>query len=354
MKTIIKKNKLMFFGLFAINLIIGMMSLLILPERYFNDTIIIVFDHYHEIGWIGSYPFAITFYKYTGLKYLPFPILTLIQYPIVIYILYKIGIPSNFDKINLKNILVYIALMLTALYMSMPTKEFITFLYVSMIVFLYKSDKTPRFKIITSLVLIFCFGFFRQYYMIIPILAVGMYCATFIKFKNKAVGTVVSGLLLTMFLSFSHSVVKGEFLSQSSREGYTDQWKKDVTSIIISPLPQDTWYGESIGIVYGFMAVNVPVIEYLKHIFSPQILVFAIYQLLLFSVLIVRLSRCLKDKKNRQFELWTLLLLFAYFMVQGVFEPDLGTSIRHKMGFLPLIYYALYYDHFRKKVQPDA
>ena len=157
-----------------------------------------------------------------------------------------------------------------------------------------------------------------------------------------------------MFLSFSHSVVKGEFLSQSSREGYTDQWKKDVTSIIISPLPQDTWYGESIGIVYGFMAVNVPVIEYLKHIFSPQILVFAIYQLLLFSVLIVRLSRCLKDKKNRQFELWTLLLLFAYFMVQGVFEPDLGTSIRHKMGFLPLIYYALYYDHFRKKVQPDT
>ena len=33
-------------------------------------------------------------------------------------------------------------------------------------------------------------------------------------------------------------------------------------------------------------------------------------------------------------------------MVQGVFEPDLGTSIRHKIGFLPLIYFALYYDRF--------
>lgn len=350
MKIVVKKNKLMFFGLFAINLIIGLFSSFILPERFFNDTIIIVFDKYHEIGWIGSYPFAIMFYKLTGLKYLPFPVISLIQYPIAIAILYKIGVPSNFDKINIKNLLVYVALFLTSLYLSMPTKEFITFIYVSMIPILYQSNKTPRFKIISSLLLIFCFGFFRQYYLIIPILAVGMYLVTFINFKNKALSTVFYGLVLTIFLSFSSGVVKGEFLSQSSREVYTDKFKQDVNSIIIAPMSQDTWYGESVGIVYGFLAVNVPIIELIKHLLSPQIVLFIIWQLLVFYILLVRFSNCLKDKKNRKFELWTLLILFSYFMVQGIFEPDLGTSIRHKMGFLPLIYYVLYYDHFRKKI----
>jgi hypothetical protein len=33
-----------------------------------------------------------------------------------------------------------------------------------------------------------------------------------------------------------------------------------------------------------------------------------------------------KSQKNE------LAVLFSYFIVQGVFEPDLGTAIRHKIG----------------------
>jgi hypothetical protein len=51
-----------------------------------------------------------------------------------------------------------------------------------------------------------------------------------------------------------------------------------------------------------------------------------------------------KNRKQYQFELWTLLILFAFFIVQGIFEPDLGTSIRHKIGLFSLIYFALYYE----------
>jgi hypothetical protein len=186
-----------------------------------------------------------------------------------------------------------------------------------------------------------------------PIFAVGMYLLSYIKFENKTVSTIFYGILIAVFLSLSHGVIRGEYISKQTRENYVVENinKKNINTAIVSPLSQDSWYGEAFGIVYGFMAVNVPVIEAVKHILSPQVLVFVLWQLLLFYILFVRFSRCLKNRKQYQFELWTLLILFAFFIVQGVFEPDLGTSIRHKIGFFPLIYFALYYEDFRKDIR---
>ena len=44
-----------------------------------------------------------------------------------------------------------------------------------------------------------------------------------------------------------------------------------------------------------------------------------------------------------QNKVWLFHILFGYFMVQGIFEPDLGSSIKHKIGVLPLIYEAVFY-----------
>ena len=353
MKTVIKKNKAVFIGLFFGVLIIALLTPFILPARYFNDTVIIVFDKHHEIGWFGSYPFAIMFYKLTGLRNLPFFVIALIQFPIVSYILYKIGVPSHFHKLNVKNGLVYVAFLLTGIYMSMPTKEFITFLMFCNIPFIFQSKKKPRFKIILSLILIACFSFFRPYYILLPIFAIAMYVVSYIKFQNKTFSTIFYGLLIAIFLSFSHGVIRGEYISKLTRENYVinNSNKNNINTAIVSPISQDTWYGEAFGIVYGFMAVNVPIAEAVKHVLSPQVLAFVIWQLLIFYILFVRFSRCLKNRKRYQFELWTLLILFAYFIVQGIFEPDLGTSIRHKIGLFPLIYFALYYENFRKDIQ---
>jgi hypothetical protein len=328
MKTLIRTSKALFIGLFFTNLIIAFFTPFILPEKYFNDTATIIFDKNHEIGWIGSYPFAILFYKITGLRHLPFFIIALIQFPIITFILYTI-------------------------YMSMPTKEFITFLMFSPIPFVFMSKKTTRFRILFSLILFICFSFFRSYYMLVPIFAVGLYLLTFLKFQNKTFSIIFYGLIIAVFLSLCHGIIKGDFLSQLSRENYYLGAGKnyEVNSAIQSPFPQSTWYGEAFGIFYGYIAVNIPLIEGAKRILSPQILVFVIWELILFYLLLTRFSRCLRRREHSKIELWILLILFAYFMVQGIFEPDLGSSIRHKIGFLPLIYFALYYEHFRKDIQ---
>jgi hypothetical protein len=354
MRVFIKKNIATFIGLFIINLFVAVFAFYLLPKRFFYDAALIAFDKGNEIGFLGSYPLTILFYKVTGLRYLPFPIIALIQYPILIYTLYKIGVPGNFDKINVKNILAYLGFFMMAIFMSMPSKEFITFLYLALIVFLYRNDSISFWKsIVLSMFLLALFGvLYRPYFLLIPIIAFAMYAASFIKFKNKTVTTIFYGLIMAVFLSLSYGLLIGQYLSESSREVVNmDRMNSaDANSMISSPVKPDTWYGETIGILYGFVSVNIPV-NGLKHFLSPQIIAFVIWELLLFYILLVRLSRCLKNREKYKYELWVLLILFSYSIVQGVFEPDLGTAIRHKMGVFPLIYYALYYEYFRKELQ---
>lgn len=354
MQIRIKKSMATFMVLFIANLFVAVTAFYILPKRFFYDSAIIALDKGKEIGFLGSYPLTILFYKVTGLRYLPFPLIGLIQFPILAYVLYKIGVPNNFHKLNVKNILVYLGFFMMAIFMSMPSKEFITYLYVAIIVFLYRNEKISYGKSIAlSMFLLVLFGvFYRPYFLLIPIIAFVMYAVSFINFKNKTIVTLFYGLLIVVFLSLGYGMLKGHYFSESSREivNTTRINISDANSMIVSPVKPDTWYGETIGIVYGFFTVNVP-LNGLKYIFSPQIITFIIWQLFLFYILLVRFSKCLKDREKYKYELWILLILFSYFIVQGVFEPDLGTAIRHKIGVFPLIYYALYYEHFRKKLQ---
>jgi hypothetical protein len=354
MPILIKRNTAAFLLLALLNLVVAVTAFFILPQRFFYDALIIALDKGHEIGFMGSYPLTILFYKITGLRYLPFPIVGLIQFPILMYILYKIGIPSDFEKLSVKNMLVYLGLLMTAVFMSMPSKEFITYLFVAQIVFLYKNNQISfRASLFSSMLLLALFGvFYRPYFFLIPIIALVMYGVSMVNFRNKTLTTIFYGVLIVLFLSLSYGVVEGHYFSESSREVVNNSrlGSADANSSIVSPIKPDTWYGETVGIVYGFFSINIP-INGLKHIFSPQIMVFVIWQLFLFYILLVRFSRCIAAREKYRYELWILLILFAFFIVQGVFEPDLGSAVRHKMGVFPLIYYALYYEHFRKELQ---
>jgi len=354
MQKNIKKSTAAFLLIAMANLVVAFAAFFVLPPRFFYDTAIIVYDKGHEIGVIGSYPVSILLYKISGFRYLPFPVIALIQFPVLMYVLYKIGIPDNFEKLNIKNILVYIGILMIAIFISMPSKEFITFLYVTPIVFMCINDEVSVKKTIlyTTLMLLFFGIIFRPYFAMIPIIGGGMYLLSLISFKNKTITTIFYGLLIAFFLSFSHGVIKGKYLSEISRELVNNDrlGSSDANSMIVSPVKTDTWYGEMVSVFYGFFTVNIP-LNGLKHLFSPQIISFIIWQLLLFYILLVRFSKCLKDRKRYSKELMVLLILFSFFIVQGVFEPDLGTAVRHKIGIFPLIYFALYYESFRKKLQ---
>ena len=353
MKRTLKKSKFVFLMLSIGVVVLGTLSYYFLPDRFFFDAIIIAEDFYNEKGFFRSYPVTMLFYDLTGLGKIPFPVVALIQLPVLLVIIYKIGIPSRFANVTLRNVLAYICIILLAFFISMPSKEFLTFAVVALIPFLLKNK---FFGIKTTLILIFAglilFGiWFRPYFILIPVIALVIYFTSLINFKQSALAGLFSGLLVVIFLSLSYGFVKGEFLSQSTREELNEVRKgeEDANTIILSPLETNTWYGESIGILYGFVSVNVPVNAF-KHLFKPQIVVFVIWQLFLILYLLYLYQNCLKNRREFNYEIWAFYLLFAYFSIQGVFEPDLGSAVKHKIGILPLIYFALYYDCFRKNI----
>ncbi len=354
MQLLIKKSTAAFLLIAATNLVVAFLAFFVLPPKFFYDSAIIIYDKYNEIGYFGSYPLTILFYKIIGFRYLPFPVIALIQFPILIYILYKIGIPNNFEKLNIKNILVYLGFFMIAIFISMPSKEFITYLFIAVIVLLCRNERFSFQKtIFISAVLLIVFGaLYRPYFALIPIVGGGMYLISFINFKNKTISTIFYGLMIAVFLSLSYGFLKGKYFSEISREVVNNarMASGDANSMITSPIKTDTWYGEIVGIFYGFFTVNLP-LNGLKYILSPQIIVFVIWQLLVFYILLVRFSKCLKERKKYKYELLIMFILFSFFILQGVFEPDLGSATRHKIGIFPLIYFALYYEYFRKELQ---
>lgn len=342
-----------YYALFTLAFVaLGFICTFILPEKFFNDAKIIVFDKHEEIGFMGSYPLTIFFYKITGLRYLPYFLVALVQLPMLYWILYKIGIPAKFHVLSLKNIIVYVSLLLIAVFICIPSKEFITFIYMSFIVLLFQSKANTIRKTlyICGILLVFYGVFFRPYFVLLPVIAGVMYLVSLIRLKNRTASVIFFAIIAMVFITLSYGVVKGEYISQSTRESHNlDRMGSDqANSMIVSPVETDTWYGETFAVFYGFLTVNIPVTAF-KFILSPQILLFALWQLALIAILYQRFRYCLENRGRFMYEVWIFIFIFAYFVTQGLFEPDLGSAIRHKIGIFPIIYYAIYHEQLQKQ-----
>ena len=353
MKLLISRSKLVYGLLGLVVLILGILAPFYLPERFFYDAIVIAEDFYNEKGFWRSYPVTMLFYDKTRLGSLSFSLVALVQLPVLLFIIYKLGIPERFAKLTLRNVLAYSLILMLAFFISMPSKEFITFIFIAFVPFLLKKQYFSLSKTIVLIFLgLFVFGvWYRPYYVLIPIIAGVIYLTSLINFKREVLTGIFSGLLIAIFLSLSYGFVKGEYLSQSTRETLNEErlGEEATNSAITSPLKTDTWYGETYGVVYGFVSVNVPVNGF-KHLFEPQIVLFVFWQLILTLYLMYLYRNCLAKRKTYSYEIWAFYLVFAYFIIQGIFEPDLGSAVKHKIGILPLLYFALYYDSFRKNI----
>ena len=239
--------------------------------------------------------------------------------------------------------------------MAMPTKEFINFIFIASIVLFFKRRKFNLKKtVIVSLFCILFFSFFfRPYYLMIVFISIFIFLVKYINISNRKFEILIYGLLTAVFFSLSYGAVKGSFISNDTRERINNfrikANDKNANSMILSPVNTKSWYGESISIFYGFFSVNLPV-NGIKYLFSPQIIMFVFWQTFLFLILYYRFGKSLKFEKNN-YETWLFYYLFSFFIVQGVFEPDLGSAVRHKAGVFPLIYYLMYYENFRKTLR---
>lgn len=346
-------NKLQFYILVIFSLFLGVIFPFFLPDRFFADAILIVTDPGNEKGWIGSYPTSMMFYDITRLGELPFSIVALIQLPILYLILRLIGIPEKFQIFTIKNCLIYLGFLMMAVFMGQPSKEFFTFILLGLIVLLFKrKELSLGICLIASFILFGLFGaIFRPYFAFIPIISIGVFLISRIRFKNRWLLSLAVGIAIIVFLSFSYQLVKGELFSGISRELVNSERMNsdDAETMILSPIPPTNIFTEAIATVHGFISVNFP-INALKFYYKPQVIAFVFWQIFLTWIIIVRFGYLLKTYTSRKKEFWLMLFFISYIIIQAIFEPDLGTAVRHKIGVFPLIYFLLYYDEFKRKL----
>lgn len=341
-----KIKNVVFVSLALITTLFGVCSSFILPDKYYFDANLIRFDPGSEKGLSGSYSFTMWFYDLLHLNQLEYYFIAVLQIPVIFYLLSRLGIPEIFGRPILRNLIVWLTLLIFAVYLSIPSKEFVNFIYIIIIcLVLVSSLKLIKKLVIVCVLFIFLGIWYRPYFVLIPILSLSLYLGSFVNIKNKIALNIVSGLLIACFISLSYGMIKGEFMSQSTRESLNERrmGREDSQTIIVSPVKTDTFLGESISIFYGFFTVNLP-FNGLKFFYKPQVIAFVFWQILMVSYLIFFYNKCLKRKNIFKHEVWFFHFTFAYLIIQGIFEPDLGSAVKHKLGVFPLIYLALYYD----------
>ncbi|MDR0224543.1 MAG: hypothetical protein LBI32_05745 [Myroides odoratus] len=341
-------NKYAFILICFFSILVGIVSSLVLPEKFFFDAQIISEDPNNEIGWLGgSYPFTISFYHLFGLNKVPYSVVALLQLPILCYLLNKIGVPKDFHRLTVRNIFLYISFILLGVFIGQPSKEFLSFVIVACIVFIIQSKKIALDVKVVSILLVFLItgALFRPYYLLMPFLICGMW---FIGIASNRQYTglkmLISGVVILFCFSFFFYFLKGNFLSEVYREQLNDLRRGEdyAQSIITSPLRPLTYLNEMFSILYGIISVNIPVIH-VKMLLKPQIGAFVIWQLLLDWFLIQACITPFKQLSKYKTEVFALLLCLSFFLIQGIFEPDLGSAVRHKIGFFPILYYFIIY-----------
>lgn len=348
-------NKVQFLICAFICIILGIIFPFFLPERFYIDATLIANDPYNEKGLIGSYPINMLLYAITGVGKLHFSLVALIQLPILFLSLWLIGVPQQFSRFNIKNLLIYLSFLMVAVFIGQPSKEFITFILAAFVVYCFQNKQLSLgVAIIITSCLFFIFGaFYRPYYAFMPIIAFTIYLITKIRFTNRWMMALAVGVCTILIFSFAHNLLKGEFFSEMSRESLnefrTDRKDQNADTMIVSPIPVTNMPTEIFATVYGFITVNFP-INALRFFYKPQVLAFVVWQILITWIVIVRFGYLLKAFPERKKELWVMCILLGYFIIQGIFEPDLGSAVRHKIGFLPFIYYLFYYDDFQRKI----
>ncbi len=350
----LSKNQILFITIAFISVVLGVFAHQFLPDKYYYDAILIATDPYNQKGFINSYPVAMMFYDTFFLNKLPYPILAIFQLSIIFYCFYRLSIPKNFTKLYLSNILIWSALIALSIYISMPSKEFINILFIFLIAFILKSKKLKQKTKITAILVLFgLFGlWYRIYFVMIPVLAVTSFLVFRLKISKKIITSIFISLFAAIFMSISYDAVSGEYMSESTREELNEQRKgrQDSQTLIVSPIRTNNPVGEAVGIIYGYVTVNLPFESIIKFYYKPQVILFSIWQILLFCVLIIKFNKA-TEASNSAFDerLWLFHIVFSYFVIQGVFEPDLGSSIRHKFGVLPIIYQAIFYKRLYDK-----
>lgn len=342
----LKKINIAFGAYYVLGVLIVIASDLILPERYFYDSV-----RLSEIvwegggGWTGSYVSTAELYRILSFGYVaPRWAVGLVNYTIAIVVMRWVYQTASRQWARGPVVLGLVWLLVTAVYLGMYSKEIFTFLLSAGVVWYCQSRKLTVLAVLTFL-FIFYGVFVRKYWILI-----GCECALFYAIYSLPFRLVTRGVITTLALvvvSFLFNELQGQYLTDTrelmiaGRVGDVDS-KTIVFNTFknISPLHD---FGNNF---LGWLRFLVPVT--VIGFGGVQHLAFGLWQTFNTGLVVVMLWRkrvlSLRGKVPKR-DVRKLRLAVAYLIaftyVHAAFDGDFGSYLRHQTAALPVYLYLI-------------
>ena len=196
-------------------------------------------------------------------------------------------------------------------------------------------DYIPLFFI--SIIYFFYIHYFRSYYLIALLVAAGL---LLLKYTNKEFAFTLITLVVLYFLFFSHehSIDKidgiRDVLNQHRHNSNT------ALSMFTNLFPAKGIINFFINYCYAFLRLFFPVFFY----YSVKSVFLTLFNLLLL-ILIKDCVYSIKQNKDKNiiFPYFCICLLAGHWLTQILFEPDLGSYLRHLSSYCLLLLPGMYF-----------
>ena len=316
-------------------IIIKLFQFLILPEKYFYDSNIIlgIINGTYLSG--GSFLFAANFFKKINI----FHFTSLAEWSWFISIVFTILI-IYYLKITSRYLFIIASVALLNVYVFNLSKDIIQFLIFLLIFFVLKNKKLKSYYKLILCFLIFLYEAlnFRIYYGIIAITLVIIYFLYNFYIKKQSKINICKLIFLTILIFFIEiyaiKIISYEnYIPIITARSSVNEFRLEsinAITIIIDLLGENTNYLIFIGnYLINAIRIMLPIELLLKGI---KYIPFIIYQIFISY----RILKGLK-KINNENILWFALVI-SFLLVSIIFEPDFGSLIRHEAALtLPLL-----------------
>lgn len=297
----------------------------IFPEKYFNDTITIQRLIEHPYKNLGDSAFTNTarFFRIFHIdKYFLAPILAIVSYFLVIYF--------SFKKYNVAGISFFTFLLIVSysamamVYISTYSKDLVLFLLVVVpFVFLEK-----KYLLIWTLFVVLYAYFFRSYWFITILLF--WFLKIFVIQKPKFLIFVIP--LFYFLISLVYNYVFGTSLLMIRYLANVDRDIDSAQTAIMIYIKGSNFALEALNFIITliFLIIPIPLILLAK----PFYVILALLITIFFYNFI---KLYLKQSKNKDYSN-IFSFVISFMLVQGLFEPDYGSFVRHLAPMYPIIF----------------
>ncbi len=221
-----------------------------------------------------------------------------------------------------------------------PTKDFIVVVVSSLIAFLCRKSKPKTFIIIASLIYFAYASEVRVYYYLIPVVWVGL--IYFVSLRKLSTKIILALLAIGALWLVPFEILQGLQSPRDMAHAYGNLIGSNNRSSFSNPFPPGTPINFLGNYAYAFLQFNLP----LLFARTPAEIFMNLCQVVIWSSIFVSFrainSGALRPVAAAKAKLLILLFL-SHVLVLYLFNPDLGTHLRHLSSASVYLFSALWF-----------